>query len=139
MNKSARISVLAIAFAVLMSAGESDGPFPRISLVQQAEAIVGVPFSPVSVAGVARRTTRRAVIASSAATTSQQQTATQAQQSTAPAQPSTGGPAIGTVVTTLPANCTPTTKSGVQYQNCNGVFYRAAFQGNNLVYVVTQP
>jgi hypothetical protein len=27
----------------------------------------------------------------------------------------------------------------VQYFNCNNVFYRAAFQGSNLVYVVAQP
>ena len=30
-------------------------------------------------------------------------------------------------------------KDGVQYYNCGGVFYRAAFQGNSLVYVVAQP
>ena len=40
------------------------------------------------------------------------------------------------VVTALPAGCKPETRSGVEYQNCGGVYYRAAFQGNNLVYVV---
>jgi hypothetical protein len=30
-------------------------------------------------------------------------------------------------------------KGGVEYQNCGGVYYRAAFQGNNLVYVVEAP
>ena len=49
---------------------------------------------------------------------------------------SAGAPAIGTVVNALPAGCQPETKGGVEYQNCGGVFYRAAFQGNNLVYVV---
>jgi len=29
--------------------------------------------------------------------------------------------------------------SGVQYNNCGGVYYRAAFQGSNLVYVVSKP
>jgi hypothetical protein len=38
------------------------------ALVAPAEAIVGRPLTPVSVAGVARRTTRRAVVATSAAT-----------------------------------------------------------------------
>ena len=47
-----------------------------------------------------------------------------------------GAPAVGTVVNALPAGCKPETKSGVEYQNCGGVFYRSAFQGNNLVYVV---
>jgi len=27
-------------------------------------------------------------------------------------------------------------RDGVEYQNCGGVYYRAAFQGSNLVYVV---
>jgi hypothetical protein len=39
-------------------------------------------------------------------------------------------------VSALPAGCKPETRSGVEYQNCGGVLYRAAFQGNNLVYVV---
>ena len=44
-----------------------------LTLVRDAHAIVGAPLTPVSVAGVARRTTRRAVVATStttAATTS---------------------------------------------------------------------
>jgi hypothetical protein len=57
----------------------------------------------------------------------------------APAAQPAGAPAIGTIVNTLPAGCVTTTKGGVQYFNCNNVFYRAAFQGSNLVYVVTQP
>jgi hypothetical protein len=27
----------------------------------------------------------------------------------------------------------------VEYYNCDGVYYRPAFQGNNLVYVVQSP
>jgi hypothetical protein len=115
---------------------------------------VGAPATPVSVAGVARRSTVR--VASATAATSQQQAATaqqqaataQQQQATAQQQAATaqqqqaaaarppGAPAVGTVVNALPAGCKPETKSGVEYQNCGGVLYRAAFQGNNLVYVV---
>ena len=29
----------------------------------------------------------------------------------------------------------PEAKGGVEYQKCGGVYYRSAFQGNNLVYV----
>jgi hypothetical protein len=111
----------------------------------------------VSAAGVARRTTRRVVAAESAeaAATAQQQAATaQQQQATAQQQAATaqqqaataqqqaaaarpaGAPPAGTVVGALPAGCKPETKGGVEFQNCGGVYYRAAFQGNNLVYVV---
>jgi hypothetical protein len=43
------------------------------------------------------------------------------------------------VVATLPAGCTQTTSGGVQYSKCGANYYRAAFQGNNLVYVTAQP
>lgn len=47
---------------------------------------------------------------------------------------------IGTVVRPLPSGCVPASISGVEYYNCApGVYYRAAFQGNKLVYVATQP
>jgi guanyl-specific ribonuclease Sa len=128
-----------------------------LTLVRDAHAIVGAPLTPVSVAGVARRTTVRAASATAAtssatsqqqaataqqqqatsqqqAATAQQQAATAQQQQAAAARPA-GAPAVGTVVSTLPAGCKPETKSGVEYQNCNGVLYRSAFQGNNLVYV----
>jgi len=124
-----------------------------LALMREARAIVGAPATPVSVAGVARRSTVRA--ASATAATAQQQAATaQQQQATAQQQAATaqqqaataqqqaaaarpaGAPAIGTVVNALPAGCRPETKGGVEYRNCGGVLYRAAFQGNNLVYVV---
>lgn len=45
----------------------------------------------------------------------------------------------GTVVSTLPDGCTSKTVSGVEYHECGANTYRAAFQGNNLVYVTTAP
>jgi phage protein D len=139
-----------------------------LGLAAEAAAIVGAPLTPVSVAGVARRTTRRVVVASAATTSaatasaasasaasanaaaqSAQASAAQAQsaaqasaaqasaaQAQAAAAHPAGAPAVGSVVSTLPAGCVPATKDGVEYQNCGGVYYRAAFQGNNLVYVV---
>jgi len=129
-----------------------------LTLLQEVHAVVGAPLTPVSVAGVARRTTRRVVVAETSATqaaaastaatqqqqaataqqqsaTAQQQSATAQQQQAAASRPP-GAPAAGAVVTALPAGCKPETKGGVEYQNCGGVYYRAAFQGNNLVYVV---
>jgi hypothetical protein len=154
-----------------------------LGFAMEAAAIVGAPLTPVSVAGVARRTTRRVVVASaattSAATTSaatasaasanaaaqsaqasaaqaqsasqasaaqaqaaqQQAQAAQAQAQAAQAAAArpAGAPAVGSVVSALPAGCVATPKDGVEYQNCGGVYYRAAFQGSNLVYVVQAP
>ena len=105
--------------------------------VGNAEAIVGRPVSPVSVAGVARRTTRRAVYATSASTATQQQQAQPAQQQQAQAAPAPAAalPA-GTVVTALPAGCESVVIDGGNYFNCSGVIYQPTFQSNNLVYVV---
>jgi len=156
--------VVTIALPLLYLAGVSPDAPAVITLLPEAHAIVGAPLTPVSAAGVARRTTRRVVVAESTATqasasssaaaqqqaaTAQQQSATTQQQSaTAQQQSATaqqqqaaatrppGAPAVGAVVTALPAGCKPETRSGVEYQNCGGVYYRAAFQGNNLVYVV---
>jgi len=44
------------------------------------------------------------------------------------------------VVSALPPGCVSTPINGVQYfSGAPGVYYRAAFQGNNLVYVAAQP
>ena len=46
---------------------------------------------------------------------------------------------IGTVVPNLPSGCSSIVISGVNYFNCAGVYYRAGFQGNNIVYIVSAP
>ena len=46
---------------------------------------------------------------------------------------------LGTVVRTLPAGCVSTAIGGVEYQHCGVNYYRAVFEGNNLVYVTAQP
>ena len=106
--------------------------------VRSAHAVVGAPMTPVSAAGVARRTTRR-VVATEAAVAST--AATSAAAASAASAPSTPAPAIpvGTVVAALPANCAPATIKGVEYSYCGGVYYRAGFQGNTVVYVVSRP
>lgn len=157
-NTFRRFLVVASTLPVLYLADfAADAPL-HLTLVRDAQAVVGAPLTPVSGAGVARRTTRRVVAADAAsdasataqqqAATAQQQSATAQQQSaTAQQQSATaqqqaaaarppGAPAAGTVVTALPAGCKPETRNGVQYQVCGGVSYRAAFQGENLVYVV---
>ena len=84
------------------------------------------------------------------AAAAQQQQAAGAQQQAAAAQQQAAAAAaapapaaaqlpLGTVVPALPAGCVKTPVGGVEYFYCAGNFYRAAFQGNNLVYVTTKP
>ncbi len=112
---------------------------PRVTFGREAAAIVGAPLTPFSAAGVARRTTRRVIAADTAATTAAAQPAPAAQATPAPAvtlAPAAGTPAVGSVAATLPAGCTGVRAAGVEYQLCDGAYYRAAFQGDSLVYVV---
>jgi len=160
----------AVAIALFCAGIAPDAPI-GLRLFAEAQAVVGAPLTPGSVAGVARRTTRRTVVvvgteqaaaassqqaavAQQQATTAQQQSATAAQQSAtaqqqsaaaqqqaAMAAPVASGQAlpIGSVVPALPAGCSQTTKGGIEYYQCGPNFYRAAFQGSNLVYVTAQP
>jgi hypothetical protein len=157
-NHVLKALVVATALPLLYLADVSPDTPSGLTLVRDAYAVVGAPATPVSAAGVARRSTARAVAATSATTaaasqqqaataqqqaatakqqeaTAQQQAATAKQLEAAGARPA-GAPPVGTIVSTLPAGCKPETKGGVEYQNCGGVYYRAAFQGNNLVYAV---
>lgn len=113
------------------------GPiFPPLfeQLVPEAHAILGVR----------RRTRRRtAVVVGSAATAevaaANQQTAAAQQQAAAAQQQAAQAAAavpIGTVVPVIPDGCTSVVVNNANYFNCAGVYYKAAFQGNNLVYAV---
>ena len=131
---SATLSILVMMLIV-------DIPILPVELVLDADAVMGVR----------RRTRRRTAVvvgsttaaATASAEASQQpaaptpQQAAPAQQQAAAAQSASGVP-VGTVASALPAGCTAVTVSGIQYQDCSGSFYKTAFQGNNLVYVVVQ-
>ena len=107
--------------------------------VADAEAVVGRPLTPVSVGGVARRTTRRTVAYTSsanAAAAEQQTAAAQQQAAAAEQQAAANRLPPGTVVTALPSGCQSTTVDGISLFNCGGVMYKPSFQSNNLVYVV---
>jgi IMP dehydrogenase/GMP reductase len=123
----------------------ADGGIGPLQLRSAAHAIIGRPLTPVSYAGAARRTVRRTgrAYASVAATTAVTATAVAATQAaagaaTAAAAGASGVP-IGTIVAALPPGCVSAPIRGVNYFDCGGVFYRPAFQSNNLVYVVSQP
>ena len=104
-----------------------------VGIVPQAQAIVGRPATPVSYAGVARRTTYRA------AETVAVSTAVVATTAVVASTPTTTTLAVGTAVSALPGGCVPATVGTAQYQKCGNVYYQAAYQGNNLVYIVSAP
>jgi hypothetical protein len=140
----------------------------RLGFVSDAEAIIGLPRTPLSFAGVARRSMyREAAVASTVAVTSAaaanaaganmayanaaaaqaaaantaaaQAAAANAAAAAAAAQQAAAGLPLGTMVSSLPPGCTSTVINGVNYFNCAGVYYRAGFQGNNIVYIVSAP
>jgi hypothetical protein len=132
------VALLAVDFA-------SDAPL-GLRFARDANAIIGAPLTPMSYAGVARRTTRRVVATEATVATAATASAAAAAQSKPPPPPppapapAAGPVPVGTVVTALPPGCVATAIGGVEYYNCApGVYYRAAFQGNNLVYVSAQP
>ncbi len=75
------------------------------SFVSKAEARVGRPLTPGSVAGVARRTTRRVVRRSTI------------------------------YVAALPAGCVVTNINGIKYWRCGGTYYQATGGRYVVVYV----
>lgn len=129
---------MTLALTGLILIGSAPNSLTGITLVPDAEALVGRPATPVSYAGVARRTTRRAVAvtSSSAAASSAAATSNAQQQVEAPPPAPSSGLPVGSTVQALPGGCTPFTKDNVQYNMCNNTYYRTAFQGTNLVYVV---
>jgi hypothetical protein len=155
MNKVSKWALYSFAAAVLLVVDFAPGTPLALGLLPDALAIVGAPLTPVSAAGVARRTTRRVVVAGSATASStaaaNQQAAASASASAAAASASAAeasaaaaapaAPAfpVGTTVSALPAGCVSTTIGGASYFDCDGTFFQPAFQSNNLVYVVAQP
>lgn len=136
---------LAMAFALCLDI--PDKLSPDMAFVSEAEAIIGAPFTPLSYAGVARRTTRRAIYAASseayATEAAAPKTSTTPPPSTATSAPPPPSPQYsavptGTIVTSLPKGCQTVDVDGANYYDCAGTFYKAAFQGNNLVYVVVE-
>jgi hypothetical protein len=148
MNTLRRMAFIASSLGLMLMA---DVPLLPVHLVPEAEAILGVRRRSVVVGYAAGAATATAAAQSQTAATAQQQAAT-AQQQAATAQQQAaiaqqqaaaavaGKPLpLGTVVATLPAGCTPTPVGGVEYYHCGANFYRAAFQGNQLVYVTAKP
>ncbi|UJR83626.1 hypothetical protein [Sandaracinus amylolyticus] len=98
----ARAGIAAMAIAIGALALPATGALIAPST---AHAVVGRPLTPVSYAGVARRTSRRTARRTVAYTTA--------------------------AMTTLPAGCV----AAGAYYNCGAVRYQQAYDGGNVVYV----
>lgn len=128
-----------------------DVPLVPVQLVPEAHAIFGVRRRTAVVVGATVHAADSAQMAQSQqqAAAAQQQAAAEKEAEAAkkeaaavppPPAAAPGKPLpLGTVVSALPAGCVATPVGGKEYYYCGGNFYRAAFQGNNLVYVTTQP
>jgi len=161
--KTLLMSIVLTALLIFMFIGDFQPNSPlKLELVGNAEAIIGMPWTPLSFAGVARRSMYReaawnaaamnaaainaatynaaAANAAAASAAAANAAAANAAASAAAAQRSAGAAVpIGTIVPNLPSGCSSIVISGVNYFNCAGVYYRAGFQGNNIVYIVSAP
>ena len=135
----------------------------RIAVVAVALGFMVIPDLVCAQYGIRRRTHRRTAVVvghtakaagASQAAAAQQQTAAAQQQPAAANQRADAAEKeaaaarqdaaiargllpFGTVAPTLPAGCVATAVGGVEYHRCGVNYYRAVFQGNNLVYVTT--
>ena len=136
------------AIALLTLDVQPGNPHP-IGFIPSAEAIIGRPATPMSYAGVARRTAFRApiamadtaAVAHTAAVVTTAAVATTAVVASSEEMAAASQPVleVGTAVAALPGGCESAVVNGVSYQKCGGVYYRPAYQGNTLVYVVSAP
>jgi multidrug efflux pump subunit AcrA (membrane-fusion protein) len=139
-----------------------------LGFVKNAEAIIGMPRTPLSVAGVARRSMyREAAVVTTVAVTSAaaanahaanmaaadaaaaqaaaanaaaaQAAAANAAAAAAAAQQAAASLPVGSMVPSLPPGCDSQVINGVNFFRCGNVFYRAGFVGNNVMYIVSVP
>ena len=120
----------------------------RMAGIAAAFLLVLIPdIADAQVGGRRRRTRRRTAVVVHSATKAQDQQAAEQQaaadqQAAAPQeqQPAAGGTLpVGTVVSSLPAGCATISVDDAEYYHCGADWYRAAYQGDALVYVVTEP
>ena len=109
------------------------------SLIQDAQARVGRPLTPVSVGGVRRRTRRRtAVVTAAVVAPAVIATPTVVAAPAVVAVPVATTVVVGSSVEALPAGCTTIPYAGITYHNCGGIYYKPAFQGDRVIYTVVE-
>ena len=105
MKIRAKVRTIVIGFSLLAACLLVDGGFHSEIVVSEAEARVGRPATPRSVAGVARRTTRRRIRRSTV------------------------------YVVSLPRGCTTVVIDGTTLQQCGGTYYQTHGSQYVVVYV----
>ena len=163
MKKTLRIAVVAVALGFMVMPDLINAQYGiRRRTARRTAVVVG---SAAKSAGAAQASAaqQQTAAAQQQATASQQQAAAAEQQAAAAQQQAVdaeqraaaaekeaaiakqdlalaqGVLPLGTVVRTRPQNCTTTAVGGVEYYKCGVNYYRAVFEGNNLVYVTAQP
>jgi hypothetical protein len=97
--------------------------------VGEVGAVVGRPLTPMSYAGVARRTARRSAYYGGG------------YHGAAPyyAPGAAAATATAAYLTALPPGCASTVHGGATYYGCGDTYYRPQYDGPNVVYVVVPP
>jgi hypothetical protein len=119
------VAALFLAIPVSIDIGRSNAPDSTFNVagigltIDTAQARVGHPATPRSVAGVSRRTTRRTV----ARTTP---VVRPAYVRPVAAGAVVAATAVGTSVAALPAQCTTVVVDGAAYHRCGATYYRAS-------------
>ena len=130
-------SIFGLAFGLMLL---TTGPLnlPDV-FINDAEARVGRPLTPVSVGGVARRTTRRSVYTAAAVTTTavvvSQPATVVVEQPVTVIQTASPLP-VGSTVPSLPSGCDSKTVNNTSYFSCGGNWYKPAMLDGNVVYMV---
>lgn len=96
MMKQPTLGMLALGLVLAFADYQPGSGIGGVSLATEAHAVVGRPLTPVSYAGVARRTTRRMIYATNV------------------------------YVATLPPACTVVVIEGTTLQQCGGNYYQAS-------------
>lgn len=104
---------------------------------QQAEAEAAAAKQQAAESEAEAEAAKQQAAAAEAEAEAAKQEAAAAKAATAPS--ATEPLPLGTVVTTLPDGCTTETSGGQQYYRCGSNYFKAAFQGSQLVYVTAQP
>ena len=147
--KLAILSAVAVLLLMMDLTPEASPLAFEVQWISDAHAVAGrqrrtrrrgaaVGYSAGKAAGAAEA---EAAAASDTASASGQQTTTEQQQAPADqtAEPADGALPLGTIVEELPEGCTTKVIDDVEYYYDGTNHYRAAFQGNELVYVTAKP
>ena len=105
---------------------------------QATQALAGQSASAQATQAAAQANQASAQATQAAAQANQATTETKAAAAKAQ-QPPPSPPAVGSIVTTLPAGCTQTKLNKIDYMRCGSTYYKPTMVGDKVVFVVSQP